>query len=989
MAESIHYKFIVEGVDEDLLTLIQFSGTEAISRLYQYDIDIKGTLDLPDDFCEKTLSAKCQLQVFLGSNKLRTIFGVVAEIEESRFLTDGAIYRLQLVPNIWNLRHFDTNEVYLDQSIPEVIQTVLEEAELTEDTDFKLDISSDVDNDSWKFKLQYNETHLEYIQRITERDGIYYFFEEGASNEVVIFSNKTSSSSGNQLDFAPAGSSENINKPYTINNFVARNKRIPKKIRFRDFNPETPSQDIVGETEIDPKGEGCINIYGLNIRTPSEAERLADAHAQAYKATKLQFIGSGNVPTLSAGHTFELDRHPKTQYNQEYLVTELSFSGANLSYFQQNHDEAPPVCQCSYTAITADQLFVPIMQAEKPQVTGTLHAVIDTDGSTGDHAMLDEVGRYKVKLPFDRKNQDDAKASHWIRMAQPFGGDNEGMHFPLRKGTHVLLSFIGGDPDCPVIASTIGDSSEQSSIVNDENHTNRVIQTVKGNKIEIEDKEESNRIKLESPHASTYFHLGAPNASGAGLVSMTAGMERLVAQRGSQITHSFGDLNNTTIPTTPDAAQKAALEAFPTSLYEFTQLNSQGSGTTSIDNAKELSGIGHFHRRKGPLYSWTESDEYHYGGGNVFNFGNSYEETHAFDSNNAKLAANTQDLDTVTGPKPPNAISDLNDYESVQVAKTWSDTYEYQKGANFAWGDTEDYNFGNGYEENIVSGSAINQTYPHDKNSGPGAASSGKHMSLPGDDTLVGKTIGDTYEYVKGKTLAVTVGNSEEHVFNDSGALSNYAYTDSSSSITSEEHVTASTSIKNVEKITASTLLAQETVSMSSGIAEDAKKLAGAGIAASEITAAGAGIATNEITAAGAGIAASEITTAGAAMLSSSIEIAGLARTSFELSVAGVMNTDIAIATSPALRMNVEVDTSPIHVKSETGPGGSENEMHVGGSKITGDITAARIATATGAHIKTKAGAAITTMVTGIETGATAIKNGAIEIKNKALNLMN
>lgn len=1017
MAESIHYKFVVNGLNESSFTLIQFEGFEAISSLYEYTLEIKHSETDPESLTEDLLKKRCQLQTFLNDKLLKTLHGVIAEVAESRYLSDGVIYHVKLVPNIWNLRHFETNEVYINQSIPEIIDTVMEEFGLATEIDYQQDISSALETTKWEFKLQYKEQHLDFLQRITERDGIYYYFEHGDNNEVIVYSDQECAAAEHDIDFAPAGSSENVDKPFSVSNFICRSKRLPKNIRFRDYNPLTPSQDIAAETSIDTDGEGCINLYGLNIRTAAEATRLADTHAQAFKCRKHQFIGEGNLPILNAGHVFSLKKHPRDKYNTDYLVTEMQVSGANISYFQQNHESAPPVSNCNFTCIKASEQFVPMMKAEKPVITGTLHAIIDGDGSTGDHAMIDKFGRYKVKLPFDRKNNEDAKASHWIRMAQPFGGEDEGMHFPLRKDTNVLLSFIGGDPDNPVIASTIGDGADQSSVVSEDNHTNKVIKTAKGNKIEIEDLEGSNRIKLESLHSNTYFHLGAPNAAGDGFVSLTQGMKREVIERGSQktytaksglLTKNIGENQATA------SSDKKALQKIPGQLFTFeTDANTPGNGTRIEPNPDltstnppahhELKGTEHYHRRQGNLYDWSDGMEFHYNNGNVYNFGSSWEETHAnpgFNSTtntsvlNSKSVQHTFSHTVVIGShNPPNMISTaLNKIdEQSQVSVVFSDTVNYQKGANFNWGDTEDYNFGNGYEENLITHEKINADQPHDKSKVKDSTVAGKKLNLNRDHTLVEKTIGHTYEYQRGQSISVAVGNSEEHTHNDVGDLVSYANTNSSNGIKSEDHTTAAQGI-----------VTTETISSGTGVAESWTLTAGEGAAFSDIVAAGAGVATNDIVAAGAGVASNEIVAAGAAIASNSITAAagavagseitaavGMIATSEITAAKGMVATNEIVAAGALLATNDvktctthienEVDLTGIRIKTEVSPSGSHIELSVPGTDIKTEIKPTMI----------EMFPAITIEEKKLELGRQALllEGKELEVANKALEL--
>jgi hypothetical protein len=164
----------------------------------------------------------------------------------------------------------------------------------------------------------------------------------------------------------------------------------------------------------------------------------------------------------------------------------------------------------SFSAIPAEVQFRPERKAVKPRISGTMHAVIDAAGS-GRYAELDNQGRYKVRLPFDESDDHKAgKASIYLRMMQPYANRKGGMQFPLTKGTEVLLTFIDGDPDRPVIAGAIA-NPETPSPVSNENQTESVIQTGGNNKIRIEDKEGKERIIMESPTAGSWVRIGAPN----------------------------------------------------------------------------------------------------------------------------------------------------------------------------------------------------------------------------------------------------------------------------------------------------------------------------------------------------------------------------------------------------------------------------------------------------------------------------------------------
>jgi type VI secretion system secreted protein VgrG len=142
-----------------------------------------------------------------------------------------------------------------------------------------------------------------------------------------------------------------------------------------------------------------------------------------------------------------------------------------------------------------------------------LNAVVDAGGD-GKYAEIDDQGRYKVKLPFDCSDKKDGKASRWIRMAQPYAGANMGMHFPLHKGTEVLLTFIDGDPDRPIISSAVPNPATGSP-VRGANQTQSAIHTGGGIRMVFEDNDGSQRLHMSTPTQTTFFQIGA-KTDGAG-----------------------------------------------------------------------------------------------------------------------------------------------------------------------------------------------------------------------------------------------------------------------------------------------------------------------------------------------------------------------------------------------------------------------------------------------------------------------------------------
>ena len=762
---QFHFKFIYQesGVKNDSLTLLKFSGQETISSLFNFELELKSSdINLDGD---SILNQACSIEIYYGdqAKPIRIIHGLINEFEDINYLPDSTLYRANVVPRIWQLGLFETNEVYLNESIQDTLTVILEEADFIQGQDFRFELARTYRK--WPFRLQYNETHLAYLQRIIEREGIYYYFEQSDSGEVLVFCDNnqalpsiSQAQSTTRVVFQPSSGLNVVSQANTINSIICKRQTLPKKVTLRDFNDETPSLDIRGTHVINSTGMGEINLYGLNITSPEEGQQLAEIHANAYLSRQKSYICQGDVATMTMGHTFTLSDHPRDNFNQlTYLLESIHHEGTNVNEYkeQQLQDNAIVNYSNTLTALSTEHEFAPKRQTLAPEINGTLNAVIDAEAADSSYAELDESGRYKVKLPFDRKDRDGGKASHWVRMMQPYGGANEGMHFPLRNGTRVLLGFIGGDPDRPFISGTINDSGEQQSIVTAENQSNNLIKTASGNKIELEDKEGKNRIKLQTGDDKTYMHLGAPNHDGSGFVMVTGGIERRDISGGQRVTVTTSSESNDDTATISAFDNTSAYvkgdivtyegksysckrvivansaltqNAIPdsksnfwdeyirdTSLFKFHKMGTNGKPSNALTKSQEVSGEYIIQRLSGNQYSWNKGNQFNYfetgadktpsSDNKHFYFGNNWEvhcSRHAADPANLITTMEKFNLLGVLDYEN-NEVDWPDTLKKGRVRVAHHDTFNSQNGNIFDFGGYWNYNLGNSYTENTIS----------------------------------------------------------------------------------------------------------------------------------------------------------------------------------------------------------------------------------------------------------------------------------------------
>ncbi|MGD9240141.1 MAG: type VI secretion system tip protein TssI/VgrG [Desulfobacterales bacterium] len=523
IADTKQFSFVSGGLPEDTFSVVTFKGTEGISRLYEFDVTLAS--DDPDIDLKEILQNPSALTIH-GSDQTFPIHGILAQFEQLHEVKGNYFYRALLVPRLWQADLYHENQLFLDKSVPDIIAEILRQTGLTTQ-DYELKLTKKYH--PWEYICQFRETDFDFISRWMEREGIYYFFEQGEQNEkLIITDNATAHKDIAGMTSVPYSPPSGLApEEEAIKAFFCRQKRLPNKVILSDYNYRKPSLELKADTVVDTKGRGNVYFYGEHFKTPEEGHTLAKVRAEEIRCRENLFHGEGTQPALCPGFTFEIAGHYRESYNQKYLIAEIEHQGGQAKAFmtgsgdELTEGEQQPTYTNAFTAIPAGVQFRPERNTTKPRFYGTMNAKVDAAG-IGQYAEIDDEGRYKVKLPFDQNGNGGGKASRWVRMVQPYAGADHGMHFPLHKGTEVLLTFVDGDPDRPIIAGAVP-NAETKSVVTSLNSTRNTIRSAGGNMLEMQDMAGMERVLLSTPHEDSYLHLGAPNSPKDPIVLNTKG----------------------------------------------------------------------------------------------------------------------------------------------------------------------------------------------------------------------------------------------------------------------------------------------------------------------------------------------------------------------------------------------------------------------------------------------------------------------------------
>ncbi len=509
--------------------LVGFHGREALCRPYHFDVGLSIPQDVTFDMLA-SLGQRASLEVDRGGELPPfAIHGVISALELVAEYPTRSLFIATLVPQLWQLSLTHHSRVFTDGSIPEIIEAVLKDSEIPVGR-FAFRLSSSYAK--LEHVCQYQESNLAFISRLMEREGMYYFFEQGDSAELLVITDHRSfhgELGSGIIQFASWGDQQPQGGAEVVDRFKCKMTALPAQVRLNDYDYLNPSLSLGCSAPVATSSPGRIVLYGENYQTPDEGQRYAAIRAEEYLAEQAVNQGHGRAFNLRPGYSFQLEQHPRVAFNASYLTTELEHWGKQIEGVSELEElldiKLDDVRRVELKAIAADVQYRARRVTPWPRVDGVVDGVVDGN-ATSPYAQIDEHGRYRVRIFFDESDLLDGSASTWVRMLQPHGGGTEGFHFPLRKETEVHIVFLGGDPDRPVITG-VAPNAQKPSKVTTGNFTQNVIMTGGSNRMEFEDSDGSQYVDMSCPTKDTFIHFGSEAAGkqdgGFNLVTSTLG----------------------------------------------------------------------------------------------------------------------------------------------------------------------------------------------------------------------------------------------------------------------------------------------------------------------------------------------------------------------------------------------------------------------------------------------------------------------------------
>lgn len=461
--------------DADAMRVLRVLASEQMSQPYRVEVDLAVPESTDVGVAELT-GAEGTVVLERPNGATRRLHGVVAEVRELPPVSGWATFTLVLRPRLWLATLVEAFDIHLDQTVPAIVEARVRDAEVP------LAMRLAEEYPSREIVTQYRETDLAFISRRCEHLGIFYFFEHGEDEETVVFGDATSAYAHvDEDDTVPfVGGGDLVG----VTEILERREVVPATYVCRDYDYRAPQLDLHGEHKLDQGFAGGIFEYGAHFRSEEDGKLLARVRAEHQLSRHATFQGKAADVRFSAGHTFTLGDHPR--HARRFVVVSVEHEARQPLF--EDADGAGRDYANRFVAIPAEVTWRPPRSTPIPRIHGLVTAIVETaPGAVESYAKLDSQGRYTVCFLFDASGPDRERASAPMRMIQPSAGPGYGVHFPLKPGIEVLVAFVDGNVDRPVIVGAVPNPITPTPVAVDESTKSR-IQTRSGIVIEFDDK---------------------------------------------------------------------------------------------------------------------------------------------------------------------------------------------------------------------------------------------------------------------------------------------------------------------------------------------------------------------------------------------------------------------------------------------------------------------------------------------------------------------
>lgn len=444
---------VTRPLDEDVLLFHRMSGTEELGRPFAYHLSLLS--EDPEIAPADVLGQRMTVRLDVRNGGVRHFDGFVTRFAQLSAHGRYTRYQATMSPWLWYLNHTADCRIFQQMTVPEIVMQVFRDYGFS---DFEDALTETYE--PWEYCVQYRETALNFVTRLMEQEGICYSFRHEDGLHTLVLSDSHSAHEARPeygvvryVETTTGGRSADEG----LREWTATTQVCPGAYALNDFDFERPRADLrvrAAAREGVSASEYEIYDYPGEFAETGRGEAFVRARLEGIHAAHEVLTGTGNVRGIATGALFELSDHPSDRQNREYLVVATEHQILSDEFESERQaGEAGLFTSCRVRAIDSRVPFRLAPTTVKPLVRGPQTAFVV--GKEGEEIYTDSYGRVKVQFHWDRYGAADENSSCWLRVAQVWAGKNWGaIHIP-RIGQEVIVEFLEGDPDRPIVTGRV------------------------------------------------------------------------------------------------------------------------------------------------------------------------------------------------------------------------------------------------------------------------------------------------------------------------------------------------------------------------------------------------------------------------------------------------------------------------------------------------------------------------------------------------------
>jgi type VI secretion system secreted protein VgrG len=501
-ANGLQFTATIGGLPRDFFSVVGFELTESLSSLFNGRLDLASTF--PDISASDVLEQPVDLVVWQHGEPLRRFTGVVNEFARGDTGHRRTRYEIIIQPPLWRLGLMHNSRIFQTQTTDTIVKTLLEERGII-DTTFDLK-RTPIERE---YCVQHRESDLSFLERLAAEEGWHYRYSHGGVNgeeqpQLIIADHHGDAPKHPASEYnAKAGGS--TQQP-AIFRFSYQERVRAASVVMKDYTFKNPAYALMHEHQADKLDSQRQHYqhydYPGRFKADASGQPFTESRLDGLRNDASTATGKSNRPDFTVGAKTELAEHDNQNFNREWLFTRITHQGQQPQALEEEGGSGPTTYHNDFQAIPADRTWRPNPKTiNRPLMDGPQIAIVT--GPEGEEIHCDEHGRVKVKFPWDRYSKNDEHSSAWLRVSQGWAGGQYGFIAIPRIGHEVIVSFLDGDPDQPIITGRTYHATNTPPYALPEHKTRTTLktQTHKGdgsNELRFEDEADKEQIYVHA-----------------------------------------------------------------------------------------------------------------------------------------------------------------------------------------------------------------------------------------------------------------------------------------------------------------------------------------------------------------------------------------------------------------------------------------------------------------------------------------------------------